>query len=162
MVTLLRSRSERRTVGYIVPPWLVEKVSSLDNTKKDVMRLVEERIKYASGVGLTEAMKETYEHDDPALHIFSRTHDSCVTAVTLSADIAKVLYPLVCIKQVNASDRIAFWREHVHWEDVPYPLLCFLQTAFADTNWRFVFMMEPGRSNWYRSWTSTLGVTSTG
>ena len=81
MMNLLLSKSERRTVGYIVPPWLVERVCSLDKIKKDVMSLVEERINYACGVGLSEAMKDTHEHDDPALNVFSRTHDICVAAV---------------------------------------------------------------------------------
>ena len=153
---LLLFKSETRTVGYIVPPWLLERVCSIDKIKKDVISLVEERINYACGVSLPEAMKDAYEPDDPVLNVFSRAHDIQVSAVALSADIAKVLYPFVCIKQINASDRVAFWREHVRWEDVPYPILCFLRTTFGDTNWRYVFMREHGRSDWYQNWKSTL------
>ena len=92
------------------------------------MHLVEERITYASAVSLKTAMQYSYGAEDDAVVIFARSHDICGTAVALSADIAKVLYPSLYMKPENSDARLAFWRENVLWDDVPYPLMSFLQT----------------------------------
>ena len=73
------------------------------------------------------------------IHILATHHDVSEAAVSLSADIANVLYPFLRINAVNANARVAFWRKYVSWADVPLPLMSFLQAKFRDTNWHYVF-----------------------
>ena len=79
-------------------------------------------------------------HNQGLMQILATHHDVSEAAFYLSADIAKVLYPFLCMKAVNAHARVAFWREYVLWADVPLPLMSFLEAKFGDTNWRFVFL----------------------
>ena len=135
MKTLMVSKSKSKTIGEAKntkPKWL-------DKIASDTMNLVEHRINYASAVSLQAAMQHIC-HDEGMISILATTHDITEAAVSLSADIAKVLYPFLCIKAVNANARVAFWREFASWADVPLPLMSFLQAKFGDTNWRFVFL----------------------
>ena len=102
--------------------------------------MVERRINYASSVGLEHAFKHSYDAHDDMLNILSTYHDLSAAAVSFSGDIAKVIYPFMCIKAVNAEARLLFWRQYVSLVDVPLPLLHFLNVKFCDTNWDYVFL----------------------
>ena len=89
-------------------------------------------------------MKRSYdvscEGDRNALQILARGHDVTESSVTLSADVARVLYPLCQITSSGLHSRVAFWRKFTCWEDVPLPLMAFLETEFHGTNWSYVFL----------------------
>ena len=120
---LLDSKSEPKTIGEVK----TAKLKCLGTIASDTINLVERRINYASAVCLKAAMQRVYEPHDDMIHILATRHDVSEAAVSLSADIANVLYPFLRIKAVNANARVAFWREHASWVDVPLPLLKFLQ-----------------------------------
>ena len=134
---MLDSKSEPKTIGE-------EKSSRLKFLNKiasDTINLVEHRLNYASAVSVPVAMGHVYAGpDDDIVKILRTYHDVSESANSLSADIAKVLYPFLCINAVSYDVRLAFWREHVSWADVPLPLMSFLRAKFCDTNWRFVFL----------------------
>ena len=120
----------------------------------DVVSLVERRINYASGTGLAFAFKYSFDNEDDAaaIGILQTGHDISVAAVSLSADIAKVLYPLIAISPVQATGRFAFWRGRVSRKDVPLPLLLFLDARFPNTDWKNVFMRgDPHVKDMYHS-----------
>ena len=129
------STSEPKTIGEVKnskPRWLGKIVS-------DTINLVERRICYTWGASKEAAMKRTYEPHDDFLNVLVLHHDISEAAVSLSADIARVLYPLLSLEENN---RVAFWRAHLSWDDVPFPLMSFLHAKFSNTNWCFIFHRE--------------------
>ena len=128
-----RGMSAKRNTGA---KNMINKIAS------DTMHLVEERMNYASSVGLDAAFLHSYDLTHDAVRIFARDHNISEAALSLSAVIARLLYPFFFITPANACDRVAFWREFVRRGDIPEPMMAFLKTRFSSTNWHCVLFSE--------------------
>ena len=116
--------------------------NKINKIASDTMHLVEERMNYASSVGLDAAFLHSYDLTHDAVRIFARDHNISEAALSLSAVIARLLYPFFFITPANACDRVAFWREFVRRGDIPEPMMAFLKTRFSSTNWHCVLFSE--------------------
>ena len=96
----------------------------VDKIKKDTVRVVERRLVYACA-GLTEALS-----DGPQVYMSTR-HDTTMAAVTLSANLARLIYPLT-----RKPIAIGIWeRFGPVWQQTPVPMRRFLEAAHPRCNW---------------------------
>ena len=58
---------------------------------------------------------------------FAMDHDISEAAVTLSADIARVLYPLSYNSPKTTDAKLNVWKNFTTWSSIPFPLLSFLK-----------------------------------
>ena len=89
-------------------------------------------------------MQFSFAEDSDAVGIFARNHCMSCSAVTLSAIIARILYPLIHLRTENFGKRAAFWSRYVRLANVPTPMMSFLRAKFQDTNWSFLFLGGAG------------------
>ena len=96
----------------------------VDKIKKDTVRVVERRLVYACA-GLTEALS-----DGPQVYMSTR-HDTTMAAVSLSANLARLIYPLT-----RKPIAIGIWeRFGPVWQQTPVPMRRFLEAAHPRCNW---------------------------
>ena len=84
---LVRNFGQENKINRLKEYKWIKKISS------DVIQLVEERLNDAFTASVHEAMKRSFKSSDEILKILARNHDISEAAVTLSADLARILYP---------------------------------------------------------------------